>query len=1187
MCISVSSCTDDLFGYEEKECVVGRPVYATFDFGNGSFEDVSITTRATFDGGFEHLIKNFYVMVFKDNESGTGDKVYGKFFDINNKRFVDKFNDKENLEKEVWCVTPSTFKNKNGITEINNGYKVPFEPTHGSVRLKIPSGGPFHVYVIANIQASYLELSPELFDGIKNESDLKKVVVKLKGNATYRTEMMMIGDADKVYVNKDTKKVTAGDSSTEIKYTNSTNNSLKLKRFDAKVEVRIHVDPTKAVGEKDNKIKEFIPETWQVMNLTNCANLVDNQNPIDDKDEYFYNTTPNNFEEERTIEVGGENKAEHVFSFYMLENKQNAKEEIVIDKTKYENENEAKALAKKEAYHKRDMRIKDEKGKYDTSTKNKWKYAPEHGTYLVIKGQVVMDYNKETTEAQTLHADVVYYIHLGNFNDPVKGVNNYDVLRNTRYTYTITIVDVNKIIVEVETSIDNDPSKVQEEQSGAAGDVFIAKHKICVMDAHYGQDVLCFYAEDINDNLSWYVKTPFNPEGADSKDVDASLLDFRWVKFARNLLKNKSDNSLITKEHAVNPSEEAEYIKNQKYSRMNRWYFGDDYLEYNKNTPTYKKLMYVNALVEYLQEQKHLLDDKKPNDFREETIEYKNSQGNIVSRTVKAIYVTAFVDEYYYETVPVAGSAVKNLWTMFVNDCGNRMMHILCDSKRSLDGESTYTNSVFTIRQTPIQTIYNNDMSVAPEHAWGCESVDENGVYDEGNGLDYGTKVKNAKGEYILQLPRHNDDNLYTSNKDIVDKGMNGLFNTWKMSAFYIKSHNVSGIQDPKWNTYLNITENNSLDNTLYWELPESYDPQNPNYTPKDKEGIKPLKDNIHFIKGKHWLYSYLIRNRDKNGDGIIQSEEIKWYIASLDQLQLLFIGSEGISGEAQIYPDKIAAQTGKINEGRDERYRLHIISSTINIDKLPSILWAEEAVSVSESNEYDTPGLLGVRCVRNLGIDDWNAKTTEKPTLYDPVIICKEDIAKKRITFDMSRMNRRSLRGGGVTDPNLPSMQTTDEYGIYSFLPLGLEVYCDVKHNDNTGKDFLQTKRFTWKGRSGSTYTHLKYVLDNGIELEFPERTVGYLPGRWRMPNIREMTLLYIYTDALVPPGTEVNYNYVSPSTYYSLGKFGNSANPKPGADTRWTWYFNKKQVTMWSVINSQAINFILVRDWHPAIRL
>ena len=1143
---ALTSCTDDLSDFGTKECVVGKPVSATLDFGNGGYEDVTITTRGTFDGTFEHLVKNLYVLIFKSTDAGNGEKVYGHFFDVKNKEFniEDVSGYTADKSKQCWAVVPATSSGKVDA----NGYKIADTPTHGAVRVKTPSGGPYNIYIIANIQDAYLDLSPEMFDGMQNETEMLNHFVNLENEPITRTAMLMIGSKKNVYVH-DNGSITEGvnQNSQKVQYVDKTNNNaLKLQRIDAKIEVRVHVDPTKdnpdldKYGIKANKVKDFHPQSWEVVNLTNRTQMVDTHanganplpNPEENKKIYYYNSGPKNFEEEKVIEVGSDGKKVNVtdyrFSFYMFENYQ--KEKVRIEDGDY---------------HKRDLRKKDASGKYDTSNDEMWQYAPERGSYLKITGQVEMDYsetNNVTGKAQTLYADVTYYVHLGDFKSD-KGMNDYDVRRDTRYTYNITIVDVNKIIVEVQTSQPDSPNEFAEDQSGATGNVFIAKQKICLFDAHYGQTVLCFYAQDINDDLTWYVRTPFNKDGVQPSDGVAA--DYLWVKFARNLLKRQDNSVVLANDEGANP-------ELQHYSKLNRWYLGDSRLNQSNAVPNVEKLMNVKELVAYLQEEKRKLEKNQANDFRKETIEVIN--GTTTNKAeVDVIYVTAFIDDYYYDKDPIADASIPNLWTKFVNDCGPRMMHILCDNKRSLDGESSYTNSVFTIRQTPIQTVYNTDINTAPAHAWGCETVDENGASEGNNGLNYGS---HTSGDYF-DVKDWNTSGMYDVNT-AVDGGSNGMYNTWNMCGF-------NGTQS--WADYLVVYNNGYTKTPLYWELPESYDASNTSYTPT--EGAKPEKDNIHFIKNKHWLYSFLPRNRDHNGDGVIDKNEIEWYIASLDQLQILFIGSEGLSGESQIYPDKYARASGNLINGINP-WRLHLISSTIKEKGRPAFLWAEEGVSVSNSKEWGagTAGVKGVRCVRNLGTAPWNGMG--HPQIYDPVIVVTEDFANNRVNFDARRLNRKSLRGNGIIDPLLETLQTTDEYGLYSLIPRGFTVYLNTSNTADI---------YTWKGHNGSDkYDELKNVLDNNIQLAFPENnaTKPTATGSWRMPNIREMAVIYAYYKNILPNQP----TYVATTTYFSLGRYGSQ---KGGDNERACWFFNNAEATMNVDALKSAVNYILVRDWQP----
>lgn len=62
--------------------------------------------------------------------------------------------------------------------------------------------------------------------------------------------------------------------------------------------------------------------------------------------------------------------------------------------------------------------------------------APKYGTYVVLKGKY-----EETKAGSTNTADVTYYVHLG---DCSVNPNDYNVERNCKYTFNITVAGVDK-----------------------------------------------------------------------------------------------------------------------------------------------------------------------------------------------------------------------------------------------------------------------------------------------------------------------------------------------------------------------------------------------------------------------------------------------------------------------------------------------------------------------------------------------------------------------------------------------------------------------------------------------------------------------------------------------------------------------------------------------------------------------
>lgn len=395
-----------------------------------------------------------------------------------------------------------------------------------------------------------------------------------------------------------------------------------------------------------------------------------------------------------------------------------------------------------------------------------------------------------------LSANVRYVIHLGDFS---QDVSNFATVRNTSYTYNVTINGVNDIRVEVESSND-DPNAVIENSPGATGDVTIALNEIINCDAHYTTHVMAFNIDDINnENVTWYVSTPFgsgSPIHSNGVDITTGL-DFKWVEFRVN------------------------NIVGDEYSKKRQPYI-PHHTKRDKNGDTYasadNKTMYVDELVSYLKEQRAAYNINPANSAFD-----KN--GNL--------YITAFINEFYYDEHPITGVKSDVLWKQFINQDKMRVMHILSDSKYSLDMESSEVGSSFTIQQRSIQSIYNHNHPDLTS-AWGVEHLDEypnlpynsdgfNVVTDRGNNYDYNGRINT-----LLEL-------------GLVDKNAENTFITGK-----------------KWSDFINL----------------------------DAES----NDDVMKSEYKYLQYTCLSRNRDNNGDGIIDADEIRWYVPAIRQLAGLWM---------------------------------------------------------------------------------------------------------------------------------------------------------------------------------------------------------------------------------------------------------------------------------------------------------
>ena len=314
-----------------------------------------------------------------------------------------------------------------------------------------------------------------------------------------------------------------------------------------------------------------------------------------------------------------------------------------------------------------------------------------------------------------------------------------------------------------------------------------------------------------------------------------------------------------------------------------------------------------------------------------------------------------FVDEYYYDKDPIFGGSSPTLWKRFVNK-EERAMHILCNSNTSKDLESRATGSVITIQQKPIKSIYNTDESYTRlQNAWGLESVDEHA------------------------------DKVFTYNQDGSRDGsgkntdpFNGLANSvfeWGLAPNGTTVSNIITIQDNvRWDKYLSFEVKNEL--------------------PQLKDGYKSLR------------YICMSRNRDNNGNGIIDRDEVRWYLASVRQLIGMYVGDGVLESSVRIYNRSTADR----NSPDPARWRQHVISSTkYPSNNQPTVIWGEEGISTGDiSGSFQWGGITNftVRCVRNLGLAN-DAPINKTPDDY----IQTSQNADGSYTFECTHINESALR--------------------------------------------------------------------------------------------------------------------------------------------------------------------------------
>lgn len=150
-------------------------------------------------------------------------------------------------------------------------------------------------------------------------------------------------------------------------------------------------------------------------------------------------------------------------------------------------------------------------------------------------------------------------------------------------------------------------------------------------------------------------------------------------------------------------------------------------------------------------------------------------------------------------------------------------------------------------------------------------------------------------------------------------------------------------------------------------------------------------------------IYACLIRNRDLDGDNIVDANEIRWYLASINQLVDIYLGEYALDALSRLYP------TDAVDRPGGKSVYWHYTSSSYGGDQTnPWVLWAEEGASLgrkggsqSSNGEY-----YSYRCLRNLGIP------LDKPDTKPADLVEVYQIDDTRgYQIDLTNMNEDSRR--------------------------------------------------------------------------------------------------------------------------------------------------------------------------------
>lgn len=692
----------------------------------------------------------------------------------------------------------------------------------------------------------------------------------------------------------------------------------------------------------------------------------------------------------------------YTFDFYQMENKQTGLADVI------------------KTYNDRELEYKNADG---TNTGIYRSLCPTNRTpdtengvntanfasFVEIRARVTYQTNI-TVDGTTQQVDrtgyAVYTIHLGGCD---KKWTDFTNLRNTKYTYNVTVNGLNDIVVE---------AKRDGLTPGAEGNVTDTYAKVYELDAHYGVFNIQLSNEE-RTALTYRILAPFGNEMRElARDESPTGHTVKW--------KNRVPENQLYNWICFLPTSGEKVLA--KYDPKDVW---------------------------YLEDMKDLTGHRS-----------YNGSTDPADRTLQ--WYTVFINEYVYqldkdgELIEMAPADIATHsdetgqdWHKYVNK-DNRIVWLTLDPiNTSLDGENMYARSKFMISQKSMQTYYNS----LSDNALGVEHENES----------YGLNMI-----WTLSTSGWNADNGRKNLKTYV---------TGK-----------------KWNSIIQetVSATSPAINRQGENKPETYPAiyQQVVATTRTASNYAPTSSrDFYEIQA-----ACMTRNRDLNGDGEIDDNELRWYLPASGKYVRIILGRSSMKEPIMDYEANPTLPAG-FSGGSDYLNRFRYSTS----DGIR--LWAEEGLS-SNTLDRNTPDKTPWRvcCIRNIGVN------LSAVVEHDPVQMAYVEHSESR-TISMDFYDASSIRPS--TSSFLPShtvnskrnkISAAFEYAAEDISPSDIDG--EMKRWDDYANN--ESGHPLWKTACDENSVCGKYSQ----EMKDGKMVGGYNKGYadslgWRVPNQKELVMM------------------------------------------------------------------------------
>ncbi len=668
----------------------------------------------------------------------------------------------------------------------------------------------------------------------------------------------------------------------------------------------------------------------------------------------------------------------------------------------------------------------------------------------------------------TRTGEATYIIHLGYINHQA---SDFNCFRNVNYTYNLTVNGVNDIRLDAYAE--------NEVYNGEEGMVVDLDNATIDIDAHYAAFNIQLKQEELSDpNFGFIIIAYENGNQYTISDANEQVVN----NGIRSIL-DENGNTIDPKYY--------NWIELRATTGQN--VLAEYHPRYGYNYANNEKRTF-------------LLSDLKGNGT---TTPWDNMQAN--QRSDENGWYTVFVNEYTYEPMFTGEngyaderwtSGARPAWMGYVNQ-NPRRFYIRTTQKVSPDGNSVYARSKYGISQQSLMTYYSSTTPSGTVGGTAAGSAIAVERLNETEGMNL--RIASFAGGSSTDNGRWNTAQYLTTG---------GSASTTSVS---INSANEDN--RPIWDSYLDLDA--PLEVGAVTGLRAQGGPELPARTIASGNPHKlPRPVSVATLSGMGYTFNdpqennnYTIeainacmnRNRDNNGNGRIEPDELRWYVPAMDKYLQMMLGEASLPSPVMDFesvsqlPHYTYSGYGNNkynfrwstngNYANDYCSRYMIISSN---EKL-NVMWLMEGTSTSlyaKITEWAGTEIRPwqIRCVRNLGTN-LGGNILENDRVGTAFAHDEANRTFRMSYYDLAsiRTNPYTANGPANIPGNMPIHTITSSYNSMYY---GFEYASKDDRVPNTTSNITTMReRFN------------EYINNNPCD--------SLYGAGWRIPNQEELTLM------------------------------------------------------------------------------